>query len=103
MEVVGNTLPSSKGLTSLSCDEKFNLCREGANLEGVYNGPLNSAVVIRGNRLSGGQGVSLHGTTSDVVVEWNTIHNGAGGFMKNPIDIANTTDHVFSRCNIGDA
>jgi hypothetical protein len=90
VEVVDNQLPRSRGLTSLSCDEKFNLCREGAN-PGPYNGALNSALLLRRNTLSDGQGISLRGTTSDVVVEANSI--------KQPIEVANTTDHVVLRAN----
>eukprot|EP00937_MAST-01D_sp_MAST-1D-sp2_P004876 g4876.t1 len=96
VEVLDNTLPRSRGLTTLSCDERFDLCHEGAN-PGPYNGAMNSGVVLRRNTLSDGQGVALHGTSSDVVVERLFVHNAAGAFMKQPVDVGNTTDHVLLR------
>ena len=96
VEVADNVLPHSRGLTSLSCDERFDLCNEGVN-PGPYNGAMNSAVVLRRNALSDGQGIALHGTTSDVLVERCFVHNAAGAFMKQPVDVANTTDHVLVR------
>jgi hypothetical protein len=108
VEVLANRLPHSAGITSLSCDQSFNLCKEGANpnsgTPAGYDGPLNSAVVMRKNLLSDGQGISIHGTTSDVLVESNTIHNGAGGFIKNPVDVmAKTTSKVYLRNNMANA
>ena len=100
-------LESSKGITSLTCDQSFNVCKEGANpATGPvrYDGPLNSAIVIRRNKLSHGQGVTLHGTTSDAVVEWNWVHLGTGTFMKAPVVVDPThTDHLLIANNKQDA
>lgn len=85
VEVLGNVLPNSKGITTLSCDQKFNLCDEGVNPatgKVAFNGPLNSAIAIRGNMLAHGQGLTIHGTTSDTIAEWNFVHLGSGAFSK---------------------
>lgn len=107
VEVLGNQLPNSAGITTLSCDQKYNLCNEGANPNNgtvAYDGALNSAVAIRRNTLSNGQGIAIHGTTSDVVVEWNKVHIGTGSFMKDPVQVdAEHTDHVIVSNNYADA
>lgn len=59
VELVGNWLPRSQGIRTVSCDEQFNLCHEGANTAGLYNGPMNSGVVIRSNELLDGAGISI--------------------------------------------
>ena len=107
IEVVGNTLPNSRGITMLTCDQKWNVCDETpglANGSAAFNGALNSVVTIRRNWMGSGQGISLHGTTSDAVVESNMVHAGNGGFMKDPVqvDVAHT-DHVLLLNNRHDA
>ena len=72
VEVRDNRLPNSHGITLMTCDQKWNLCAEtpgAANGTAAFNGALNSAVVVRRNWMGNGQGLSLHGTTSDCVVE----------------------------------
>ena len=72
VEVRDNRLPNSHGITLMTCDQKWNLCAEtpgAANGTAAFNGALNSAVVVRRNWMGNGQGLSLHGTTSDVVAE----------------------------------
>jgi len=99
IEVLRNTLPSSQGITALTCDQKWNLCNEGINPaagETEFNGPLNSALVVRGNVLRDGQGIAIHGTTSDLVVEGNFLHAGTGAFMKDPVQV--DTTHTSPWC-----
>ena len=103
VEVRWNTAVRSAGITTLSCDERFNLCHEGPNSGGLFNGAMNSAVVIRGNVMRDGQGITIKGTTSNVLCEFNDVQNGSGGFMKDPILVLNMTDHVLQRGNIANA
>ena len=107
VEVVGNSLPNSRGITLLTCDQKWNLCDEApglANGSAAFNGALNSVITIRRNWLGNGQGISVHGTTSDVVVERNLVHLGTGGFMKDAIQVEPAhTDHVLLLDNKHDA
>ena len=69
-KVINNTLLESAGIATKSCDEKFDLCNEGVNPFDLYNGPLNSAVVIRSNLLEHGQGISVDGTTYVHAIGW---------------------------------
>ena len=107
IEVINNRLPNSHGITALTCDQKWNLCDESTGLSSgpaAFNGALNSVVAIRGNWLGNGQGISLHGTTSDVVVENNLVHNGDGSFLKDPINLdPQHNDHVLLVNNHHDA
>jgi hypothetical protein len=58
------------------------------------------AAEIAGN----GQGISLHGTTSDVAAENNFIHNADGSFLKDPINLQpEHNDHVLLVNNHHDA
>lgn len=85
----------------------YNICDEGANPatgRRAFNGALNSVVTFRRNTLSLGQGIAVHGTTSDAVVEANFVHLGAGSFMKDPVQVdAAHTDHILLRANGHDA
>jgi hypothetical protein len=113
VEVLNNRLPHSHGITALTCDQQWDLCDESpgpANPPGAYNGSaafngaLNSVIAIRGNWLGNGQGISLHGTTSDVVAENNFIHNADGSFLKDPINLQpEHNDHVLLVNNHHDA
>jgi hypothetical protein len=107
IEVLNNQAVNSHGITTLTCDEKWNICGEkpgAVSGPAAYNGPLNSVVLLRNNWLANGQGISIHGTTSDVIVEWNTVHNGDGSFMKAPISLeSNHTDHMTIINNKADA
>eukprot|EP00040_Diaphanoeca_grandis_P013677 m.69145 g.69145 ORF g.69145 m.69145 type:complete len:795 (+) comp24056_c0_seq1:258-2642(+) len=104
IEVLGNKLPQSRGITALTCDQKYNVCGEGANTVGMFNGPLNQAIRISGNSLMDGEGISIHGTGEHVNIEYNNIHNAAGSFMKSPIQVNSTyTTHVSQRCNVANA
>lgn len=98
IEVLNNRLPNSHGITALTCDQEWNICKEqpgAASGPAAFNGALNSAVVIRNNWMGDGQGISIHGTTSDAVIERNLVHNGDGSFMKAPISLeSNHTDHL---------
>ena len=100
MQVINNTLLESAGIATKSCDEKFNLCNEGVNPFNLYNGPMNSAVVIRNNVMERGEGISVDGTTSGAVVEGNILRNGSSSFATSPVNVANTTEHIFTRGNI---
>ena len=45
IEVIGNRLPNSHGITMLTCDQKWNICDETAGLRtgsAAFNGALNS-------------------------------------------------------------
>jgi hypothetical protein len=104
IEVLSNTLPNSKGLTALTCDEKYNICHEGANMNGLYNGALNTAIRISRNSLLDGMGITVHGTESSVTIEYNTVHNGAGGFLNAPVQVNYTyAQHVTERLNTANA
>lgn len=52
--------------------------------------PLNSGLVIRGNQLDGGEGVSIGGSSSDILVEDTVVSHGEGSF-KNTAVIVNKT------------
>ena len=80
--MLDNSLPNSHGITTLTCDQKWNLCDEtpgAAAGPAAFNGALNSIVAIRGNWLGNGQGISLHGTTSDAVAADNFVHKQHDG------------------------
>ena len=77
----------------MTCDEMFNLCHEGANVNGLFNGALNTAVRISRNQLEDGAGISVEGTTDAVTVEFNVLRNGTGSFAGGPA-VNVTTSHV---------
>ena len=54
---MGNFLPNSHGITTLTCDQKWNICDETpglANGTAAFNGALNSVVTICRNRMGSG-------------------------------------------------
>jgi hypothetical protein len=54
--------------------------------------------------MGSGQGISIHGTTSDVVAENNFLHAGDGSFLKDPIHVdPQHNDHVLLVNNKHDA
>ena len=87
-------LPHSRGLTA-ELRRAFRPLPRGVN-PGPTMAPWKCRVPAP-QCASDGQGIALHGTLSDVLVERCLIHNAAGAFMKQPVDVANTTDHVFLR------
>ena len=101
VELSDNTLPQSAGLRLVTCDQKWNICNEGANSAGLFNGALVQGVVVRNNSLSGGAGIVITGTSADVIVEGNRITTAAG--TTSPAIAVNSSHSQFVLLRANDA
>jgi hypothetical protein len=69
-------------------------CIGAADCGSLYAGPMNRAILFRGNTLLNNAAFSIGGLTAAVVVENNKVANNNVGFT-----VANTTTAVFLRGN----
>jgi hypothetical protein len=67
---------------------------------------MNSGIVLSNNTVTDGTGIRIHGNSSNVLVELNTVRNCT--ICKKhksmppwaPIDVASTVEHVLLRANV---
>lgn len=100
---MGNRLSHSDGIATATCDQKFNICHEGANTAGLFNGALESSVRIVDNSLSNGAGITVKGTVLGAVVESNRLVNGSTSFSNASVIVNQSfASHVTLRNNSGE-
>jgi hypothetical protein len=98
---MGNRFTHSRGIATKTCDQRFNLCHEGANAAGLFNGALNSGVRISRNFFQNGEGISVDGTVSGVTAEFNQLVNGSSSVAAGAVNVNYShATHILLRGNM---